>query len=58
MRNAYDEWYQEGKPRKTDNPIFQNRKTDICEIARRELQLRDNIMATRTRDCKSFNFLT
>ena len=33
------------------------RKTYRCEIARRELQLRENIMATRTRDCKTFHFL-
>ena len=65
MRNANEEWYQAGKPRKTDNPIFQNRKeqkmyfrkTYRCEIARRELQLRENIMTTRTRDCKTFHFL-
>jgi len=33
------------------------RKTYRCEIARRELQLRENSMATRTRDCKAFHFL-
>jgi hypothetical protein len=33
------------------------RKTYRCEIARRELQLRENIIATRTRDCKTFHFL-
>jgi hypothetical protein len=65
MCNANEEWYQAGKPRKTDNPIFQNRKeqkmyfrkTYRCEIARREQQLRENIMSTRTRDCKTFHFL-
>ena len=65
MCNANEEWYQAGKPRKTDNSIFQNRKeqkmyfrkTYGCEIARRELQLRENIMTTRTRDCKTFHFL-
>lgn len=64
MCNANEEWYQAGKPRKTDSPIFQNRKeqkmyfkkTYRCEIARRELQLRENIMSTRTRDCKTFHF--
>ena len=64
MKKASFKWYEEGKPN-NDHPLFidkkkckqQFRKTYRIELAIKEINFKDKIMQTRTKDSKTFHML-